>query len=156
MLCHMSLRHEELARAGIVALDRWALLEASLVHARVLANFLDGPPKNPHPGDFFAIDFSPTWDTTTPTLPRAEIDAISKQIAHLNSKRRPGHGWQLLTLAEKVFTRVEELAARIDDEELSASLSGVSQIATDFRAGLDRFRTLRAVSTTSPTIPNVT
>lgn len=66
-----------------------ALLEAFLIHTRVLLDFF-GPTRSKD--DFLAIDFVSTWNTSLvsqcPSLGVAERDKLNKMVAHPSARRQ--------------------------------------------------------------------
>ena len=67
-----------------------ALLEATLVHLRLVDEFLAG---SPHPHAVNAAHWLPQWSSRgISTEVRERIDA---QVAHLSSSRVPHHDWEI-------------------------------------------------------------
>ena|SRR5947209_8652432 len=94
---------ERLPPPGIVDAIGDALLEAALVHLRLLDDFLGAGRQSqaPKPGDLddvFARHWLPSWKPRgflTPTQ-RSRINA---QLAHLSARRRWRHGWDVPRMA---------------------------------------------------------
>jgi hypothetical protein len=74
-----------------------ALIEAVLVHVRLLDEFHGQTGANAHPNDVLASHFLPTW-TPTRTLSPPDRDAINAQLAHMSTQRTSGYSWDLATL----------------------------------------------------------
>jgi hypothetical protein len=96
--------------------DEEALLEASLVHVRLLDEFLSCSGR--HPDDVRACDWA-GWS------PQAFLsDAMRKQInahvAHLSSRRVIGQEWNLAQLGEACCVRLLEFFDAIPPEMLPA------------------------------------
>ena len=64
-----------------------ALLEDALLHARCLIGFLVGSKRD---DDIFPEDFVPGFKCTVTLPDAAEVDRMSKQVAHLTYKRYAG------------------------------------------------------------------
>jgi hypothetical protein len=67
-----------------------AVLEAFLVHARILDDFLGKA--TPHKEDVLAVDYLPTWrpDYALDEAVRLEID---RRVAHITARRVTVHAW---------------------------------------------------------------
>jgi len=84
--------HAKLPGTGYGNVDQMhfsALLEAFLIHTRVLLDFL-GPTRSKD--DFLAIDFVGTWNTSLasqcPALDAAEREKLNKMVAHPSARRQ--------------------------------------------------------------------
>jgi hypothetical protein len=73
---------------------RNALLESSLVHVRVLDDFLRMKAPN-QPDDVVAVQFLPSWEPRSCLIPD-ERDYVNKRLMHLTTVRGTGPApWQL-------------------------------------------------------------
>jgi len=75
----------------------FALLEAVLVHVRLLDDFHGQTSAKAHPDDFTAEHYLPTW-TPRRTLSQSDREAINAQLAHMSIKRVSGYGWRVEAL----------------------------------------------------------
>ena len=94
-----------------------ALVEAPLVHLRLLDDFLgqDLPkPNTRHEDDVVARHFLPDW-TPERFLPDATRDAINAQLQHLVSRREVGANWHFPSLLTALAHRFLEFANELAD-----------------------------------------
>ncbi len=92
---------------------RDALIESFLVHARLIAQFLDWHRSPPWPDDMLAEHFVRwTANPPPPTITRATIDGINKRVAHLSYAREHasagGDTWAFSGIAKPLLERVGE------------------------------------------------
>ena len=95
------------------------ILEAFLVHARVLAGFLGGMPQGER--DIRPCDFGVEW--SRPTSPEArslkdDVDAISEHLAHLTWARvkvEDAKQWEFLGVTAKLLPIFIEFLEMLDE-----------------------------------------
>jgi hypothetical protein len=96
-----------------------ALLEACLVHIRLLDDFLGSPVQAEPAGqndrdDVFAGHWLPGW-TPQRFLTHLQISDINAQLAHLAARRQHWNfGWPLSALASACATKFEEFCAALE------------------------------------------
>ena len=155
-----ALEHGLLHAAATVAEGRArnAHLEACLVHARLLAEFLDGSPSNRYQ-DAHARYYSPSWSSTS-TLTQTERDWINWKVMHLSAYRaRLSGGLDLVETAERVFQVLGNFIGTIPDPTVRGWFSPVVHERAEFARERQRLESRgqlpRLVATTSPTYPTV-
>lgn len=112
---HSQLDHGSLDAFTVRASN--AFLESCLVHARLLAEFLDIKPSATHE-DVRAAHYSPGWASKS-TLSRGERDSINWHIMHLSAEReRHGGTLDLVETAERVLQVFNRFVATIPEPEV--------------------------------------
>jgi hypothetical protein len=102
-------------KEGVRDVVRNALLESSLVHVRVLDDFLSmyAPGR---PDDVVAIDFLTLWKPRT-CLTRDERDYVNKRLMHLRTVRGEGPApWQL-EKARELMNNFREFLQALDTHD---------------------------------------
>jgi hypothetical protein len=93
-----------------------ALIESCLVHARLLADFLDA--KKATYEDALAVHYAPSWHSRD-TLTKDERDLINWMIMHLSAERiRVTEGLDLVKIAERVLQVMGQFIAQIIEPEI--------------------------------------
>jgi hypothetical protein len=106
--------------------EEQALLEASLIHLRLLDEFLGRTRSHRYPADVRACDW-PGWSPKTflsKTL-RQEIDV---RVAHLSRRRQTNQEWDLPKLGKAACDRLLEFFDSIAPERLPA-FAAASEVA---------------------------
>lgn len=134
-----------------------ALLESCLVHARLLADFLDV--KKPQYEDVLAVHYLPNWDSRD-TLTKAERDRINWTIMHLSAERsRVGEGIDLVETAERVLQVMGRFIGEITDPDVHGWFAPVVSERAAFARRRHEMETrgkvVRMVSTTNETVIGV-
>jgi hypothetical protein len=106
-----------------------ALLEACLVHIRVLDDFLRKPRFS---DDVVAANY--TQAMVTGFLKKPEPKDINGHVHHLTSRRRPFTNWEIQELATRCCTAFEEFVAALPPER-QAWFGGCLRLSTPFLAG---------------------
>jgi hypothetical protein len=101
-----------------------AVLEAFLVHARLVAHFLGWHRNNIHGDDVLAEDFLSSWTPPTPIVLTAIVnDNIHKRVAHLTYKREhanlDGYTWDVSGIAVELLEAVAAFVGVVDQAKLS-------------------------------------
>jgi hypothetical protein len=106
-----------------------ALMSATLVHLRLLADFLHRAPRG---DDVAATHYVDTWERTTDPLgvERSEIDG---HVAHLTMRRRTRRTWDLVQLAWAVFLDLERFLRAVEATDFSDDFDECRDLATHFR-----------------------
>lgn len=90
-----------------------ALLEALLVHLRLLNDFL-GPRK--HPRDVVASDWLPSWESRG-FLTEEQQRRINKQLAHLSCDRDWGFKWDVRAMTTACCLALKEFFEALEHDE---------------------------------------
>ena len=125
------LRYELLMLVEQVELwERWqgppdaqydALIEASLVHLRVVNDFLC---KQPTKDDIAAVHYAPRWHREHhEVLSHEERDSLNAQLFHLAARREERWGAQLRRLVGRACLEFCEFMAHVDDEDMRQALA---------------------------------
>lgn len=88
-----------------------AVLEAWLVHLRVLDEFLHLT--RPQKGNAIAKQWLKQWSGGF--LCTDEIEAIERQVVHLNAQRRSPHEWDIEALTRRACERLVEFTDSVRD-----------------------------------------
>jgi hypothetical protein len=88
-----------------------AVLEAFLVHARLLHEFLAREPV--FPDDVRAATFLPTW-LGEEALTKPQLDNINKRIMHLSGMRSRQFSWQRGVVARRVIKTFGRFLGELD------------------------------------------
>jgi hypothetical protein len=88
-----------------------ALLEASLVHLRLLDDFLGS--KGKYRRDVVATDWLPSW-TPKRFLTKTERDHINLQLAHLSTECDWGYPWDMTSMTTACCKTFDDFVKALD------------------------------------------
>ena len=109
-----------------------ALLEAILVHLRLLEDFL-GSRKDGR--DVIAEDWLPSWSPQT-FLTCDQRDAINLQLAHMSSERDWGYPWDIAAMVTECCLAIKSFIEALDQHSpRAAAFTGVREIVEKWLAG---------------------
>jgi hypothetical protein len=134
-----------------------ALIESCLVHARLLADFLDL--KKASREDVLAVHYLPSWESTD-TLTKSERDRINWMIMHLSAERsRVGNGIDLVETAERVLQVIGRFVGEITDPNVQRWFAPVVRERAAFARRRQELeaegKDVRIVSTTNESVISV-
>jgi hypothetical protein len=114
-----------------------ALIEAALIHLRLLDDFLGSerqtqPAGTNPPDDVFARHWLPTWEPSG-FLSAEERSGIHAQVAHLSS-RRSAPGWTIGEMTQRCLNRFGEFLDQLRTESPTRA-SSFSPIVEEFSRG---------------------
>lgn len=136
-----------------------AFMEACLVHARLLAEFLDTAPRGSRE-DARAVHYAPGWSTTD-TLNQTERNSINWHIMHLSAEReRSGTRLDLVDMAERILQVFSRFVASIPDpttrDWFAPCIAGIDRFARERSALESAGKYVRLYATTTATVITVT
>jgi hypothetical protein len=111
-----------------------SLVEAFLVHARLLDDFLGSTSRGSKKRDVLAADFNPDW-TPKRVLTQTERDEIGGKVAHLADDRIAAFPWLVSDILVRTFDRFEEFVDGCQEchEHFGPALAEVRPIVRIFR-----------------------
>ncbi|HEY8776114.1 MAG TPA: hypothetical protein VIM33_06475 [Gaiellaceae bacterium] len=120
--------------------ERNALLEAFLVHVRLLDDFL-GDPRQAKPAtarnfdDVFARHWVPSWQPKR-VMTEVERKRANAQITHLSGRRRLGYRWKVPDLGQRCCTRMVSFIDAIEahDSKLAEPLTPAATTCRNYLA----------------------
>jgi hypothetical protein len=107
-----------------------ALGEASLVHLRLLDDFLGLEEKRRHKNDVLAIDWPGSWRQTA-FLAKGVREDINARLAHLSNVRSLGFPWDLGSLVTDCCTTLLAFIGSVRADR-SAALAPCDEIAREW------------------------
>jgi hypothetical protein len=110
-------------RADPRRIARTAFFETVLLHARVLHDFLAGPPVD---DDVWAGHYVEDWEPLKP-LDRELRKAINKQLMHFSGKRLQQRRFPMAAIADTIRDGVRAFVQH-DDNKNRADLDGVREL----------------------------
>lgn len=113
-----------------------ALLEALLVHLRLLDEFLQSQPHPRYPERVIATDWAPVvWDREW--LGKKERRRINGQVAHLDLNREDAPGWDVRDLAHRCCIELAKFVAEVEQRSPIARHASFAQVRRDVHRGLN-------------------